>query len=85
MDAISYSDLRQNLKSYMDKVYDDNDALIITRKDKKNIVLLSVEEYNSLIETSYLLSNEENAAHLRKSIDQYKTGKIKNRKLLNDE
>jgi antitoxin YefM len=85
MDAISYSDLRQNLKSYMDKVYDDNDALIITRKDKKNLVLLSVEEYNSLIETNYLLSNEDNAEHLRKSIDQYKAGKIKNRKIIENE
>jgi prevent-host-death family protein len=85
MDAVSYSDLRQNLKSYMDKVYDDNDALIITRKDKKNLVLLSIDEYNSLVETNYLLSNEENAAHLRRSIAQYKTGKIKKRELLNDE
>jgi antitoxin YefM len=85
MDAISYSDLRQNLKSYMDKVYDDNDALIITRKDKKNLVLLSVDEYNSLIETNYLLNNEHNAEHLRKSIDQYKTGKMKNRKLIDNE
>ena len=85
MDAISYSDLRQNLKTYMDKVYDDNDALIITRKDKRNLVLLSVEEYNSLIETNYLLNNKENAEHLRKSIDQYKAGKIKNRKLIDNE
>jgi len=69
----------------MDKVYDDNDALIITRKDKKNLVLLSIDEYNSLIETNYLLSNDENAEHLRKSINQYKSGKLKNRKLLNDE
>jgi antitoxin YefM len=85
MDAVSYSDLRENLKTYMDKVYDDKDALIITRKDKKNIVLISIDEYNSLIETNYLLSNEENAAHLRKSINQYRTGKTKKRELLNDE
>jgi antitoxin YefM len=85
MDAVSYSDLRENLKNYMDKVYDDKDALIITRKDKKNLVLISIDEYNSLIETNYLLSNEENAAHLRKSINQYKTGKTKKRELLSDE
>jgi antitoxin YefM len=59
MDAVSYSDLRENLKTYMDKVYDDKDALIITQKDKKNLVLISRDEYNSLIETNYLLSNEE--------------------------
>jgi antitoxin YefM len=85
MDAVSYSDLRENLKTYMDKVYDDKDALIITRKDKKNLVLISIDEYNSLLETNYLLSNEENAAHLRKSINQYKAGKAKKRELLKDE
>ena len=85
MDAVSYSDLRENMKTYMDKVYDDKDALIITRKDKKNIVLISIDEYNSLIETNYLLSNEENADHLRKSINQYRNGKTKKRELLNDE
>jgi antitoxin YefM len=85
MNAVSYSDLRENLKNYMDKVYDDKDALIITRKDKKNLVLISIDEYNSLIETNYLLGNEENAAHLRKSINQYKTGKTKKRELLSDE
>lgn len=85
MDAVSYSDLRQNLKSFMDKVYNDHDPLIITRKNNENVVLLSINEYNSLIETSYLLSNESNAAHLKKSIDQYSKGKAKNRELLKDE
>jgi antitoxin YefM len=85
MDAVSYSDLRQNLKSYMDKVYNDHDPLIITRKNNENLVLVSVDEYNSLIETNYLLSNEENAAHIKKSIDQYKSGKAKKRELLKDE
>jgi antitoxin YefM len=51
MDAVSYSDLRQNLKRFLDKVYNDNDALIITRKNNENLVLLSVAEYDSLIET----------------------------------
>jgi len=70
MDAVSYSDLRQNLKSYMDKVYFDHDPLIITRKNNENLVLLSIEEYNSLMETNYLLGNEANVEHLRKSINQ---------------
>ena len=52
MDAVSYSDLRQNLKSYMDKVYTDHDPLIITRKNNENLVLLSIEEYSSLIKSS---------------------------------
>ncbi len=85
MDAVSYSDLRQNLKSYLDKVYNDHDPLIITRKNNENVVLVSMDEYNSLIETNYLLSNEANAAHLKKSIAQYNSGKAKRRELLEDE
>jgi antitoxin YefM len=75
MDAVSYSDLRQNLKRYLDKVYSDNDPMIITRKNNENLVLLSVEEYNSLVETNYLMGNEANAKHLLKSIRQERTGK----------
>ena len=81
MDAITYTDLRQNLKTYMDKVINDNDPIIITRKNSENVVLMSVLEYNSLIETNYLLSNEANAEHLKKSITQHKSGKLKTRKL----
>jgi len=85
MDAVSYSDLRQNLKSYLDKVYSDHDPLIITRKNNENLVLISINEYNSLMETNYLLSNEANAEHLKKSIDQYNNGKVKNRELIENE
>jgi len=85
MDAVSYSDLRQNLKSYMDKVYFDHDPLIITRKNNENLVLLSIEEYNSLMETNYLLGNEANVEHLQKSINQYKNGNTKKKELLKDE
>lgn len=85
MDAVSYTDLRQNLKTYMDKVYFDHEPLIITRKNNENLVLLSIDEYNSLMETNYLLGNEANAEHLKKSINQYIDGKAKKKELLNDE
>ena len=85
MDAVSYSDLRQNLKSFMDKVYNDHEALIITRKNNENLVLISIDEYNSLMETSYLLSNEANAEHLKRSIYQYESGKVATRELINNE
>ena len=84
MNAITYTDLRQNLKTYMDKVIQDNDPLIITRKNKKNVILISVDEYNSLIETNYLLSNEANAEHLKKSIAHHKSGKTKLRELFDE-
>jgi antitoxin YefM len=85
MDAVSYSSLRQNLKSFMDKVYNDHDPLIITRKNNENLVLLSIDEYNSLMETNYLLGNDANAEHLKKSIAQYIQGNAMKRELLNDE
>jgi antitoxin YefM len=44
MDAIIYTNLRQNLKSYMDKVFNDHDSLIITRKNNENVVLMSMDE-----------------------------------------
>ena len=85
MDAVSYTDLRQNLKTYMDKVYQNHDPLIITRKNNENLVLVSIEEYNSLIETNYLLGTESNAEHLKKSIEQYNSGQTKVKELLKDD
>jgi len=81
MNAIAYTDLRQNLKTYMDKVVQDCVPVIITRKNNDNVVLISVAEYNSLVETNYLLSNAANAEHLKKSIAQHKSGKVKAGKL----
>ena len=85
MDAITYTDLRQNLKTYMDKVIQDRYPLIITRKNNENVVLISVDEYNSLVETNYLLSNKANSEHLKKSIAQHRSGRIKTRELSGNE
>ncbi len=85
MNAVSYTDLRQNLKTYMDKVYNDQDPLIVTRKNNQNVVLLSIEEYNSLMETSYLLGREENYTYIKESIDQYEKGKVQKRDLMENE
>ena len=73
MNVVSYSNLKQNLKTYLDRVYNGSAPLIITRKNDENLVLISIHEYNSLIETNYLLSNDANAEHLKKSINQYET------------
>ena len=85
MNAVSYTDLRQNLKTYMDKVYNDHDPLIVTRKNNQNVVLLSIVEYNSLMETNYLLGSEENYTYIKESIDQYEKGKVQKRDLLEHE
>ena len=84
MNAVNYSDLRRNLKSYMDRVYEDQETLIVTRKNNENVVLISVDEYNSLLETNYLLSNEANAKHLTESLRNARQGKATVRHLIDE-
>jgi len=85
MEAVTYTDLRQNLNAYMSKVIENNNPLVITRNNNENLVLIPIDEYNSLIETNYLLSNKNNAEHLRKSIEQHRNGRIKIKELYEDE
>jgi antitoxin YefM len=75
MDAVNYSELRKNFKFFLDRVYDDHEPLIITRKNNENVVLLSIEDYNSLIETNYLLSNIANSKKLLQSLEKARKGK----------
>jgi len=81
MIAANYSEFRTDLKSYLDSVEDDNEILIIKRKSGKGTVLISLEEYNSIMETLHLLSSKKNAARLYESIEQMKAGETVNHKL----
>jgi len=81
MDAITYSSARANLASTMDRVCEDHEALIITRNGEKAVVMLSLEDYQSLEETAYLLRNPANAKRLLSATAQLSTGKGKERKL----
>lgn len=74
MDAVNYSTFRKNMKKYMDKVNEDMDTYIITRRDHENVVLMSQEEYNSIMETNYLLADSENAKQLMQSIENIEEG-----------
>ena len=75
MNAVNYTDLRNNLKTLMDHVYQDHEPLIISRKNNENVVLLSIEDYNSLVETNYLLSTDKNASRLLSSLKKARKGK----------
>ena len=75
MDVISYTDARQNLAATMDKVIDGHDAVIITRQNAGAVVMISLEDFNSMQETMYLLGNPANAERLRKSIAELEAGK----------
>ena len=75
MIAANYTEFRTGLKNYLDNVEFNNETLIIKRGSGKGTVLLSLEEYNSIMETLHLLSSKKNAKRLFESIDQIKTGK----------
>ena len=75
MDAISYTAARANLAKTMDKVCNDHDPVIITRKRKSPVVMLSLEDYQSMEETAYLLRSPANARHLLESIAELEPGK----------
>jgi prevent-host-death family protein len=68
LDAISYSEARKNLASLMDNVCDDSDVVVITRRKARPVVLMSLDEYNSIQETAYLLRSPANAERLLESI-----------------
>ena len=81
MIAANYSEFRNGLKKYLDSVEDDNEVLIIKRKSGKGAVMISLDEYNSIMETLHLLSSKKNAERLYESIEQMKAGNTVNHNL----
>ena len=84
MQVISYSEARNNLKSVLDAVNDNVDVTIINRRDAGNAVVMSLDHYNSVMETLYLIQSPANAAHLMESIAQFKAGKATVKKLIKE-
>lgn len=84
MNVINYTELRQNLKNYMDNAYQDHEPLIITRKDNQNMILMSLDDYNSITETQYLLSTESNTNHLLKSLKESRDNKLFHKELIEE-
>lgn len=72
--AVNYTNLRDNMKMYMDKVTDDYETMIVTRKDNKNVVMISEESYNNLMENIYVMGNKENYDWLMKGKAQLEEG-----------
>ncbi len=82
MDAISYSAARANLAKTMDKVCADHAPIIITRKSESPVVMLSLEDYQAMEETAYLLRSPANARHLLESIAELESGQGTERELI---
>ncbi|MCU7816058.1 MAG: type II toxin-antitoxin system prevent-host-death family antitoxin [Candidatus Thiodiazotropha sp. (ex Rostrolucina anterorostrata)] len=74
MDAIAYSIARSNLSNTMEQVCDDHAPIIITRKGAGSVVMISLEDYQALEETAYLLRSPKNARRLLESIAELERG-----------
>ena len=75
MDVLTFSETRANLKSVMDQVVNDHTPVVVARKRGEAVVMLSLDDWNSIEATLHLLSNPENARRLRRSISQLDAGK----------
>ena len=84
MDAKSYSAARKDLAKTMEKVCNDHSPVIITRKNANAVVMMSLEDYNAIEETVYLLRNPANAERLLKSIKQAEEGKVSQQNLIEE-
>lgn len=76
MRVVNFTDARNRLKSILDQVVNDADYTVISRRDAEDAVVMSLEQFNGLMETVHLLKSPANVAHLARSINQYRTGKV---------
>ncbi|KTD21420.1 Antitoxin YefM [Legionella lansingensis] len=77
MDVLSYSALRNNLASILDKVNEDHVSILITRQNGKPAVIMSLEDFKSYEETAYLMSSPKNVERLNQAIAEVEAGKTK--------
>lgn len=82
MRVVNFSEARNNLKAVIDGVVEDADYAVISRRDAPDAVVMSLDTFNSMMETMYLLKSPANAAHLSRSIEQFRKGRAKAHKLV---
>lgn len=81
METLTYSEARSKLANTMDRVCDDHAPIIITRKNSQSVVMMSLDDYQALEETAYLLRSPKNARRLIESVAEFQTGGGTARKL----
>lgn len=84
MIAANYTEFRVDLKKFLDRVEEDNETLIIKRGSGKGTVVISLDEYNSIMETVHLLSSKANSDRLHEAIQQMKEGKVFQKDLIEE-
>ncbi|MCD6090215.1 MAG: type II toxin-antitoxin system Phd/YefM family antitoxin [Bacteroidales bacterium] len=80
--AANFTEFRTGLKSFLDSVENNNETLIIKRGSGKGTVIISLDEYNSIMETVHLLSSKANADRLYESMQQMKEGQTVQKDLI---
>jgi antitoxin YefM len=84
MQVVNYSEFRNNLAENLNMVNDNSEIVIVSRSKGKNVVVMSLDEYNSINETLHLISNERNQKRLDESIAEMRSGKSSKHKLIED-
>ena len=82
MEVLNYTEFRNNLSENLNKVTEDSEVIIVSRGKGKNVVVMSLEEYNAFKETIYLTSVKANRQRLDDAIDEMNNGKFKKHKLV---
>ena len=82
MQVVSMTEARNNIEAIFDNVYLDNEEVIIHRKGRENVVMISMNEYNSFKETNYLLSNPNNREILLRSLADAREGRVLEKELI---
>ena len=84
MKVVTFSEAKSQLKTVLDRVVEDADYTIITRRDADHAVVMSLDYFHGLLETVHLLKSPANAAHLERSIAQYRQGKALEHQLIDE-
>ena len=82
MISVNYTQFRNNMKNHLDIVTEDFEPITVTRKENKNVVIISESVYNNLLENAYLMSSKANYDWLMKSMQEYRKGKVKRHQLI---
>ena len=85
MEITNYTSFRQSLKSYLDKVFSNHTPLFVTRAKGEDVVVLSKADYDSMLETFYLLKSPKNAVRLAKGLEDYEKVLAKKQDLIDNE
>lgn len=85
MDHVTYSELRQNLASLMDKVCDDHAPLLVTRRNGRSVIMMAVDDYEEMDATAHLTRHPANVAWIEQSIAQVEAGQVVFHGLIEDD